>query len=173
MLLRLNLNMSEYFGVKEPLYGSISPTQWLSQNEIFNEEAVPKPYKRKKQKGKREADLADFPVVQIEHKLSDEECVCHCGKTLNIITEEKTSYLRFVPAHFERPHRMGVDWISNPYCPGYCIDYSVCLFLLGNRGDDSGKLVSDRYSLIALTHVSERGKSFFFPVLTSRILTRT
>ena len=41
------------------------------------EEVVPKPYKRKKQKGKREADLANFPVVQIEHKLSAEECVCH------------------------------------------------------------------------------------------------
>jgi len=66
------------------------------------DEVVPKPYKRKKQKGKREADLADFPVIQIEHKLSAEECVCHCGKALKVITEEKTSYLRFVPAHFER-----------------------------------------------------------------------
>jgi len=70
-----------------------------SATEPQYEEVVPKPYKRKKQKGKREADLADFPVVHIEHKLSAEECVCHCGKTLKIITEEKTSYLRFVPAY--------------------------------------------------------------------------
>ena len=67
------------------------------------EEVVPKPYKRKKQKGKREIDLAEFPVVHIEHKLSDEERICsECGKILKVVTAEKTSYLRFVPAHFER-----------------------------------------------------------------------
>jgi transposase len=67
------------------------------------EEVVPKPYRRKKQKGKRETDLAEFPVVHIEHKLSDEEKFCsECGKILKILTTETTSYLRFVPAHFER-----------------------------------------------------------------------
>ncbi|MDP4182937.1 MAG: IS66 family transposase zinc-finger binding domain-containing protein, partial [Bacillota bacterium] len=67
------------------------------------EAVVPKPYKRKKQKGKRETDLANFPVVHIEHKLSEEELICsECGKLLKVITTEKTSYLRFVPAHFER-----------------------------------------------------------------------
>ncbi len=64
---------------------------------------IPKPYKRKKQKGKRETDLADFPVIHFDHKLSDEERVCiDCGKLLKVFTTEKTSYLRFVPAHFER-----------------------------------------------------------------------
>ena len=54
------------------------------------EEVVPKPYKRKKQKGKRETDLADFPVVHIEHKLSDEECVCiDCGNYLKYLQQKK------------------------------------------------------------------------------------
>ena len=67
------------------------------------EEIVPKPYKRQKQKGKREADLSGFPVVHIEHKLSDEEKICSkCGKILEVVTTEITSYLKFIPAHFER-----------------------------------------------------------------------
>lgn len=67
------------------------------------EEVVPKPYKRKKQKGKREIDLAEFPVVHIEHKLSDEERICsECGKILKVVTTETTSYLRFIPARFKR-----------------------------------------------------------------------
>ena len=35
-----------------------------------------KSHKRKKQKGKRDLDLSKFPVVRIEHKLSEEEQFC-------------------------------------------------------------------------------------------------
>ena len=41
-----------------------------------------------------------------------------------------------------------------------------------NRDDAAGRLVSARYSLTALAHVSERGKSFSFPVLISKIRIR-
>lgn len=65
------------------------------------EEVVPKPYKRKKQKGKRETDLSQFPVVKIEHKLSEEQCVCECNTPMHVVTTESTKLLKYVPAHFE------------------------------------------------------------------------
>ena len=51
--------------------------------EPYMEEVCPKPYKRKKSKGKRDEDLKDIPVVVIKHEISDEElkersCSCLC-----------------------------------------------------------------------------------------------
>lgn len=72
------------------------------QSEDDYEETEVKAYKRKKTKGKKEMDLSKFPVVRIEHKLSDEERYCEkCGKFLKEVTTEVTKRLRFVPAHFE------------------------------------------------------------------------
>jgi transposase len=71
---------------QEPLYDEIHPSS----------------YKRKKQKGKKENDLSNFPVVRIEHKLSEEERICQeCNELLKVITTETTRYLRFIPARFE------------------------------------------------------------------------
>jgi transposase len=61
-----------------------------------------KSHKRKKQKGKRDLDLSKFPVVRIEHKLSEEEQFCsECHKALKVVTTETYKYLKYVPAHFE------------------------------------------------------------------------
>ena len=61
-----------------------------------------KSHKRKKQKGKREMDLSQFPVVRIEHKLSEEEQFCaECEKALKVVSTETYKYLRYIPAHFE------------------------------------------------------------------------
>jgi len=66
------------------------------------EEVHPSSYKRKKKKGKKENDLSNFPVVRIEHKLSEEEQICkECGELLKVVTTETSRYLRFIPAHFE------------------------------------------------------------------------
>jgi transposase len=66
------------------------------------EEVVPTPYCRKKQKGKKEEDLSDFPVILVEHKLSEEELICKkCNDILHEITTETYKVLRFVPSHFE------------------------------------------------------------------------
>lgn len=67
------------------------------------EDIVPRSYRRRKSKGKREADFSDLPVVHIDHKLSDDEKFCtECGDSLKVINTEKSSYLRFIPAHFEK-----------------------------------------------------------------------
>ena len=48
-----------------------------------DEEMEVKGHKRKKAKGKKEIDLSKYPVVRIEHKLSDEESYCElCGKAV-------------------------------------------------------------------------------------------
>lgn len=66
------------------------------------EEVHPSSYRRKKQKGKKENDLSKFPIIRIEHKLSEEERICQeCNKLLKVMTTETTRYLRFIPAHFE------------------------------------------------------------------------
>jgi len=74
----------------------------LEATEPDFEEVIPKPYRRKKQKGKRETDLSDFPVVVVEHKLSDEELFCKkCNDILHEIKTETYKLLKFVPSHFE------------------------------------------------------------------------
>ena len=73
-----------------------------SEGDELSEETEVKGHKRKKAKGKKEIDLSKYPVVRIDHKLSDEESYCEaCGKVLKIVTTEVTRRLRFVPAHFE------------------------------------------------------------------------
>jgi hypothetical protein len=37
------------------------------------EEVCPKPYKRRKVKGKRDEDLKELPVIVINHELAEEE----------------------------------------------------------------------------------------------------
>ena len=73
-----------------------------SEDDESYDETEIKGNKRKKSKGKKEIDLSKYPVVRIEHKLSDEERYCElCGKQLKIVTTEVTKRLRFIPAHFE------------------------------------------------------------------------
>lgn len=67
------------------------------------EEIVPKPYRRKKQKGKKEQDLSRFPVGDVvRNRLSGEEARCpECGTMMKEATKETRKFLQFVPAHFE------------------------------------------------------------------------
>jgi len=84
------------------LFNEAEATADLNAEEPEFEEIVPKSYKRKKSKGKRETDLSDFPVVRIEHDLSDDEKVCSvCNRDLKEITVEINKRLRLIPAHFE------------------------------------------------------------------------
>ncbi len=88
---QLRLTRVQRFGA------SSERTQILSeQMSLFNEAETaadpdaPEPdleqitYKRKKRKGKREADLSDFPAEQIVHELPEEEQICpECGGPLH------------------------------------------------------------------------------------------
>lgn len=65
------------------------------------EEVYPKPYKRKKSKGKREEDLKDLPVIVINHELSEEELKEHLGDTWKRLPDEVYKRLVFRPAKFE------------------------------------------------------------------------
>jgi len=56
-------------------------------------------YKRKKQVGKREADLKKLPVEVIEYRLTDEELICdQCGNILHEMTTEIRQELKIIPA---------------------------------------------------------------------------
>lgn len=67
------------------------------------EEVCPKPYKRKKQKGKKGQDLSAYPVTEtIHYTLEGEDGACpECGAPMKEVTTEATKTLKFVPAHFE------------------------------------------------------------------------
>lgn len=65
------------------------------------EEVCPKPYKRKKAKGKRDEDLKDLPVNIIEHTLCDEELRAIFGDTWKRLPDEVYKRLQFHPATFE------------------------------------------------------------------------
>ena len=65
------------------------------------EEVCPKPYKRKKAKGKRDSDLKDLPVKIIEHILSDEELQAIFGDKWKRLPDEVYKRLQHHPATFE------------------------------------------------------------------------
>jgi hypothetical protein len=60
-------------------------------------------YKRKKQKGKREADFSGLPVEQVVHELSEEERVCpDCGGAIHACGHEVyRRELTVVPPQFK------------------------------------------------------------------------
>ena len=73
------------------------------------EEIHPSSYKRKKSKGKREADLRDLPVTVINHKLTPKELDDKLGKGWKELPEQVYKKLTFHPASFEvEEHHVGV-----------------------------------------------------------------
>jgi len=65
------------------------------------EEVCPKPYKRKKVKGKRDEDLKEIPVIVINHELSEEELKERLGDKWRRLPDEVYKRLAFHPAKFE------------------------------------------------------------------------
>lgn len=65
------------------------------------EEVCPKPYKRKKAKGKREENLKDIPIKVIHHELSEEELKALLGDKWKRLPDEVYKRLAFHPARFE------------------------------------------------------------------------
>lgn len=65
------------------------------------EEVCPKPYKRKKAKGKRDEDLKDIPVTVINHELSEKELKKCLGDKWKRLPDEVYKRLTFHPAKFE------------------------------------------------------------------------
>jgi transposase len=78
------------------------------QLSIFGEtEAAPPPaseteeitYKRKKQKGKREADLSGLPTERIDYELSEPERICpECGETMRDVGVDVRREIKLIPA---------------------------------------------------------------------------
>ena len=78
------------------------------QVSLFDEEeAAPPPapeteeitYRRKKQKGKREADLSNLPVERVEHELGESERICpECGETMRDIGVDVRREMKLIPA---------------------------------------------------------------------------
>ena len=67
------------------------------------EEIQPASYKRKKRKGKKEADLSSFEVTETKrYKLDEEEQYCpECGTKYKVAAKEVVKRLKFIPPHFE------------------------------------------------------------------------
>lgn len=110
---RLNIAQRKRFGSSSEKY-----TDGYEQMNLFNEaeesavedaeepvmeEICPKPYKRKKRKGKKEQDLSAYPVTEtIHYTLNGEDGFCpECGTAMKEVTTEITKTLKFIPAHFE------------------------------------------------------------------------
>jgi transposase len=56
-------------------------------------------YRRKKQKGKREADLSGLPTERVEYELGESERVCpECGETMRDIGADVRRELKLIPA---------------------------------------------------------------------------
>jgi len=80
----------------------------VGQLSLFGETEVSAPpeteveeitYKRKKQKGKREEDLSNLPVVRIEHELPESKCTCpECGTKMRDIGVNIRREIEIIPA---------------------------------------------------------------------------
>lgn len=85
------------------LFNEVEETAVEDAEEPVMEEICPKPYKRKKRKGKKEQDLSAYPVTEtIHYTLNGEDGFCpECGTAMKEVTTEITKTLKFIPAHFE------------------------------------------------------------------------
>ncbi|HEX9061430.1 MAG TPA: IS66 family transposase [Clostridia bacterium] len=104
---------SKYEDGYEQIYFTFNEAELIANldtKEPEYEEITVNKHRRKKQKGKRESDLSGFPVIKIEHKLSEEEQQCKkCTGILHDISTETYKLLKFIPAHFEvEEHHVGV-----------------------------------------------------------------
>jgi transposase len=99
--------------------------QPLVFNEIEAEASSPAPeeptfetitYKRRKQKGQREAALADLPVERIEHRLPEEKQVCpQCGGSLHEMSTQVRQELKIISAQVIR-----VEHVQSVYACRCC-----------------------------------------------------
>jgi len=92
-------------------FGASSERSDPDQPRLFNEAEgaadplLPEPtvekitYERRKQKGRREAMLANLPVETVEYRLSEEERVCpQCGSPMHEMRVETRTELKIIPA---------------------------------------------------------------------------
>jgi transposase len=108
--LLLNWYQSQILSAKRRQFGSSSEKSGtdLRQASLFGEEEAalpPEPgteeitYRRKKQKGKREADLSGLPVERVEHELDESERICpECGETMRDIGADVWREMKLIPA---------------------------------------------------------------------------
>jgi transposase len=99
---------SQLLTAKRRQFGVSSEKTNIGQLSMFEETAAAPPpeaeteeitYKRKKQKGKRDADLSGLPVERIEYKLSEAELACpECGETMRDIGVDIRRELKLIPA---------------------------------------------------------------------------
>ena len=101
---------SQLLSAKRNRFGSSSEKTdaGFGQTSLFGEEEAASPpeseteeitYRRKKQKGKREADLSGLPTERIEYELAESERVCpECGETMRDVGVDVRRELKLIPA---------------------------------------------------------------------------
>jgi transposase len=101
---------SQLLSAKRHRFGSLSEKtdDGFMQIDLFEETGAAPPleseteeitYKRKKQKGKREADLSRLPAERIEYELDESERICpECGETMRDIGVDVRREIKLIPA---------------------------------------------------------------------------
>lgn len=101
---------SQLLSAKRRQFGSSSEKsgEGLRQLCLFGEEETELPpeseteeitYRRKKQKGKREADLSGLPAERVEYELDETERVCpECGDTMRDVGVDVRREIKLIPA---------------------------------------------------------------------------
>jgi len=111
LLAKLNWYEEQFRLSQQKKYGRSSEQTDQEQLQIFNEaeslanSSAPEPeleeitYKRRKQKGHREAKLEDLPVETIEYHLPAEEQFCSCcNHELHVMSKEIRREIKVIPA---------------------------------------------------------------------------
>ena len=102
---QLRLSQQKKYGPSREQTPDQKQLQVFNEAESLADSSVPEPeleevtYKRRKQKGQREAKLKDLPVETIEYRLPPEEQVCSCcSHPLHEMSTEVRQEIKVVPA---------------------------------------------------------------------------
>ena len=106
---QLILSKKKIFGTSSEKTQSPNQMSFFNEAESDSDPKIPEPqieevtYRRRKKKGKREADLEALPLEVITYELPLSECVCPvCEESLHKMSKEVRTELVYVPASFKR-----------------------------------------------------------------------
>jgi transposase len=118
-------------------------------------------YKRKKQSGKREKDLAGLPTERIDYEISEEQRSCpQCGETMAEIGVDVRRELKYIPAQV-----VVVEHARHTYACKVC-GKQDCREI--HETDDYGGVNSDRFNPGSANPDGEKALEIRVPVIKAK-----
>lgn len=106
---QLILSRKKIYGASSERYEIPEQISLFNEAESLSDPKIPEPqieeisYRRRKSKGKREADLSSLPLEVVQYEMPKEERICpQCSGILHHMSKEVRTELVYIPASFKR-----------------------------------------------------------------------